>query len=121
MSSDSLDEIVKNEMKQRYGADKKNWLATDEIREKTPGLFKPEVVGTRSVWLTAECYLVQNQNKTGKYKYSCKGVSKKHNDLNFERYKDGLDVFQRTKINSECKMIKIKPRIKDLEFKIKAL
>ena len=34
-------------------------------------------------------------------KYSCKGVSKKHNDLYFERYKGGLDVFQKTRIDCE--------------------
>ena len=47
-------------MKQAYEADKKNWLATDKSSERTPGLFKPEFVGTRGMWLTAKCYLVQN-------------------------------------------------------------
>ena len=74
-------------MRQAYEADKKNWLATDKLSERTPGLFKLEFVGTRGVWLTAKCYLVQDQNKIGNNKYSCKGVSKKHNDLCFERYK----------------------------------
>ena len=37
MSSDSLDEIVRPEMKQAYEADKKNWLATDKFSERTPG------------------------------------------------------------------------------------
>ena len=79
MSGDSLDEIVKPKMKQTYEADKKNWLATDKFSKRTPGLFKPEFVGTRDVWLTAKCYLVQNEATENKY--SCKGVSKKHNDL----------------------------------------
>ena len=61
ISGDSLDEIVKPEMKQAYEADKKNWLATDKFSERTPGLFKPEFVGTRAVWLTAKCYLLQNE------------------------------------------------------------
>ena len=30
MSHDSVDEIVRSEMKQAYEADKKNWLATDK-------------------------------------------------------------------------------------------
>ena len=71
-------------MKQAYKSDKKNGLATDKFSKRTPGLFKPKYVGTRGVWLTGKCYLVQNQNKIGKNKYSCKGVSKKHNDLYFE-------------------------------------
>ena len=51
MSDYSLDVIVRPEMKQAYKADKKNWLTTDKFREKTPGLFKPEFVGTRGMWL----------------------------------------------------------------------
>ena len=79
MSGDSFDEIVSPEMKQLYRADQKNWLATDEFRERTPGLLKPEFLGTRGVRLTAKWYLVQDE--AGENKYSCKGVSKKHNDL----------------------------------------
>ena len=60
MSGDSL-EIVRPEMRQAYEADKKDWLTTDKFSEGTPGLFKPEFVGTRGVWLTAKCYLVQNE------------------------------------------------------------
>ena len=63
MSGESLDEIVKPEMKQAYEADKKNWLATDKFSERTPGLFKAAFVDTRGVWLTAKCYLIQNENK----------------------------------------------------------
>ena len=101
-SDDSLDEIVRPEMKQEYEADKKNWLATDKCSERTPGLFKPEFVGARGVWLTAKCYLVQNEvNEDEDDKYSCKGVSKKHNDLHFPRYKDVLDVFLKTKRDTE--------------------
>ena len=83
MNGDSLDDIVKPGMRQAYETDKKNWLPTEKFSERTPGLFKPEFVGTRGVWLTAKCYLVQDQNKIGKNKYSCKSVSKKHNDLYF--------------------------------------
>ena len=81
MSGDSLDEIVNPEMEQAYEADKKNWLATENFSERTPGLFKPEFVGTRGVWLTAKCYVAQNE--AGQNKYGCKGVQKKHNDLHF--------------------------------------
>ena len=100
MSGDSLDDIVRPETKQAYEADKKNWIATDKFRERTPCLFKPEFVGTRDVWLTAKCYLVQNK-RLNKNKYSCKGVSKEHNDLHFQRYKDVLDVFLKTRRDSE--------------------
>ena len=88
LSDNSLDDIVKALLKREYLSDKTNWLATDKFSERTPGLFKPEFVGTRGVWLNAKCYLVQNENK-----YSCKGVSKKQNDMCFKRYKDVLDIF----------------------------
>ena len=94
MSGDLLDDIVKPEMKQGYEADKKNWLATDKFSQRTPGLYKPEFVGTRGLWLNAKCYLVQN---SGENKYSCKGVSKEHNDLLFQCYEDALDVFLKRK------------------------
>ena len=87
-------------MKKVYEADKKNWLATDKFSERTPGLFKPEFVGTRGVWLTAKCYLVQNE-ALNTNKYSCKGVSKQNNNLYFQRYKDVLDVFLKTRTDSE--------------------
>ena len=98
ISRDSLHEIVKPEIKQAHEANKKNWLPTDKFSERTRGLIKPEFVGTRGVWLTAKCYFLQNE--TNENKYSCKGVSKKHNDLHFQRYKEVLDVFLK-KIDSE--------------------
>ena len=100
ISGDSLDEIVKPEMKQAYEADKKNWLATDKFSERTSGLFKPEFVGTRGVWLTANCYLVQNKALNNN-KYSCKGISKNYNNLHLQRDKDALDIFLRTRRDGE--------------------
>ena len=49
ISGDSLDDIVRPEMRQAYEADKKNWLPTGKFSKRTPGLFKPEFVATRSV------------------------------------------------------------------------
>ena len=49
ISGDSLDKIVRPEMKREFEADKKNWLATDKFSERTAGLFKLEFVGTRGV------------------------------------------------------------------------
>ena len=84
MIGDPLDEIVRPEMKQTYEADKKNWLATDKFSKRTPA------------WLTAKCYLNQNE-ALNKNKYSCKGVSQEHNGLHFQRYKNVLDVFLKTR------------------------
>ena len=79
----------------KIGLQQKN-LAREHL-----GYLKPEFVGTRGVWLTAKCYLVQDQNKIGKNKYSSKSVSKQHNDLYFECYEGVLDVFQKTRLDSE--------------------
>ena len=100
ISGDSLDDIVKPEMEQAHETDKKNWLTTDKFSERTPGLFKPKFVGTRGVWLTAKCYLAQNE-ALSENEYSCKGVSRKHNDLHLQRYKNVLDVFLKTRRDSE--------------------
>ena len=115
VSGDSLDEIVRPEMKQAYEADKKNWLTTDKFSERTPGLFKRASVGTRGMWLTAKCYLVQNE--VNENKYSCKGVSKKHNDLYFQRYKDVLAVFLKAKRDSELEEKDI-DKAKNVDFRV---
>ena len=97
LSGESLRDVVKPELLEEYDKEVGKWLATDKFSERTPGLFKPEFVGTRGVWLTAKCYLVQNEEEmyTNKEnKYSCKGVSKKQNDMCFKLYKDVLDIFQ---------------------------
>ena len=99
MSGDSFDDLVKQKMKQAYEADKKTWLSTDKFSEGTPGLFKPEFVGTRDVWLIVKCYLVQDE--VGENKNSCKSVSKKKNDLHFQHYEDALDAFLKTRKDSE--------------------
>ena len=54
MSGDSLDEIVKPEMRQTYEADKKNWLVTDKFSERTPSIVMPEFVGTTGLRLAAK-------------------------------------------------------------------
>ena len=72
---DSLDEIANLGMEQVCKTCKNKQLTPDEFSERTSGLFKPESVATRGLWITAKCYFVQNE--AGKIKYSCKGVSKK--------------------------------------------
>ena len=116
INGDSSDDIVRPEMRQAYEADKKNWLATDKFSERTPGLFSPEFVGTRSVWLSAKCYLAQNE-ASNENKYSCKGVSKKHNALHFQRYGNVMDVFLKTRRDSELDEKDI-DRAKNMGFRV---
>ena len=116
INGDSLDESVKPEMKQAYKTDKKIWLATDKFSERTPSLFKPEFVGTRGVWLTAKCYLVENE-ALNENKCSCKGVLQKHNNLHFQRYKDVLDVFLKTRRDSKSEQ-KDTDKAKNVGFRV---
>ena len=68
-------------------------IVIDQSSKRTPGLFKPEFVKCYSEVLPCSKW-VQN-------KYSCKDVSKQHNDLHFQHYKDALDVFLKTRRDSE--------------------
>ena len=78
-SGDSLDEI-KLGLRKAHEADKKNGLATNKRSEKITGIFKPEFVGIRGVWLGVKYYFIQNQNMNRKNKYSYKDISEKHHD-----------------------------------------
>ena len=84
------------------------------------GSFKPQFVATRGLWLTAKCYLVQDQHKIegiDKNKYSCKGVSEKHNDLHFKSYMEVLDVFHKTVVATELEGLDI-GKAKNVGFRV---
>ena len=70
------------------------------------------------MWLTAKCYLVQNEaNEDEDDKYSRKGVSKKHNDLYLQRYKDVLNVFLKTRRDTELEEKDI-DKAKNMGFRV---
>ena len=89
LSSDDFDEIIKPEMKELYKEEKKKWLVTDEYSKRVPGLFKPEFKGKRMIALTSKCYYADNEDGSTK-KFSCKGVSRRKNEMSWERYKNAL-------------------------------
>ena len=120
MSGDSLNEIVKPGLRQVHEVDKKNWFPTEKFSKRTPGSFKPQFVATRGLWLTAKRYLVQDQHKIediDKNKYSCKGVSKKHNDLHFKSYMEVLDVFHKIAVATELEGLDI-GKAKNVGFRV---
>ena len=82
--------LLKMELLEEYDRDVKNWLVTDEFSKRTPGLFKPEFIGFKMIALTAKCYFAEGKNGT---KYSCKGISKQQNDLNWKRYMNVLQGY----------------------------
>ena len=90
LSANDFDEIIKPEMKALYKEEKKNWLVTDEYSKRVPGLFKAEFQGKRMIALTSKCYFADNGKDEGVKKFSCKGVSRRQNKMNWERYKNAL-------------------------------
>ena len=87
LSAEDFDDIIKPEMKELYKEEKKKWLVTDEYSKRVPGLFKPEFKGKRMIALTSKCYYADN-GKESIPKFSCKGVSRRQNEMNWERYKN---------------------------------
>ena len=90
LSANDFDEIIKPEIKELYKEEKKNWLVTDEYSKRVPGLFKAEFQGKRMIALTSKCYFADNGKDEGVKKFSCKGVSRRQNKMNWERYKNAL-------------------------------
>ena len=98
LSANAFDEIIKPEMKELYKEEKKNWLVTDEYSKRVPGLFKAEFQGKRMIALTSKCYFADSGGGAGAKlggdegikKFSCKGVSRRQNKMNWERYRKAL-------------------------------
>ena len=89
LSANDFDDIIKPEMKELY-KEEKNWLVTDEYSKRVPGLFKAEFQGKRMIALTSKCYFADSGKDEGVKKFSCKGVSRRQNKMNWERYKNAL-------------------------------
>ena len=93
ISGKTLEEIVKPEMREEFEKEKKNWLAWDKWSGRTPGLFKKEFEGERMIALCSKCYYADHltdKNETKK-KLSSKGMSKRQNEINWQRFKAALN------------------------------
>ena len=84
----SVDSLVKPELREEFEADKANWFPRTDTPEhkaydkRTPGLFKEDWSGAGIIGLSSKTYYC-----FGDYdKFSCKGVNKKTNDINKEKY-----------------------------------
>ena len=89
LTAEDFDEIIRPELKELYKDEKPKWLVTDEYSKRVPGLFKSEFKGKRMIALTSKCYFADNM-ETGVKKFSCKGVSRRQNEMSWERYKNAL-------------------------------
>ena len=89
ISNKKLEDIVKPEMKAEFEKQKKNWLAWDKWSGRTPGLFKLECEGNRMIALCPKCYYIDDRGE--KKKFSTKGMSKKQNNITWQRFKAALE------------------------------
>ena len=82
--AEKLEDIVKPELQTEFEAKKKEWLALDKWRSRTPGLFKLECEGSRMIALCSKCYFIDD-SEGKKKKFRTKGVSKKQNEITWQR------------------------------------
>ena len=88
LGGDSVEELVKPERKEEFQAVKSSWFPRRDTPEnaaydkRTPGLFKVEWSGQGFVGLNSKTYYCWG----AKDKYSCKGISKKNNTINNDKY-----------------------------------
>ena len=79
---------MRPELIDEFEAKKKEWLAWDKWCEGTPGLFKLKYEGTWMIALCSKCYYVDQD--TDKAKFSTKGMSKRQNNITWQRFKVAL-------------------------------
>ena len=87
ISGDTLEDIIRPDMRAEFEATKKQWLAWDKWGGRTPGLFKLESEGSGMIALCSKCYFVNGE----KNKFSTKGMSKKQNEITWQRFKTALN------------------------------
>ena len=90
ISAEKLEDIIKSELQTEFEAKKQEWLAWDKWSSRTPGLFKLECEGSRMIAFCSKCYFV-DKPEGEKKKFSTKGMSKKQNEITWQRFKAALE------------------------------
>ena len=90
ISAEKLEDIVKPELQIEFEAKKKEWLAWDKWSSRTPGLFKLECEDSRMIAHCSKCYYI-DESEGKKKKFSTKGVSKKQNEITWQRFEKALE------------------------------
>ena len=96
LAGPSLESLIKPELREEFQMVQNDWLPREDspqhaaFDKRTPGLFKVEWSGQGFVGLNSETYYCWGQSD----KYSCKGISKRNNDITKEKY---LKVLQTKK------------------------
>ena len=106
-SEDSIEKIIKPEMREEYQSDKINFLPSeskelhptfqiDGIRftyaqydKRKPGLFKVETTKDKMISLCSKMYCASD-SKEENIKFSCKGIQKDGNNVNYQKFHNVL-------------------------------
>ena len=92
LSGDTLEEVIKPDLRQVYDIAKKNWFPWNDTPEhaaydkRTPGLFKEEYIGDGIIALCSKTYYFFGKEE----KFSCKGINKRTKQITKEKYMDAL-------------------------------
>ncbi|XP_066265252.1 uncharacterized protein [Branchiostoma lanceolatum] len=92
ISADRLEDVIKPHMRNRFENEKHLWFPrTDNPQhaaydKRTPGLFKEEWSGDAIVALCSKTYYCFGGEDISNDKFSCKGVSKKDNNITLQKY-----------------------------------
>ena len=88
VSGDSLDDLVRPKMRAEFEVDKHNWFPRTDTQEhraydkRKPGLFKTEFEGAGIISLCSKTYYCFGAHD----KYSCKGINRRCNEINKDKY-----------------------------------
>ena len=99
ISADKLEDIVRPELRTEFEATKKQWLAWDKWSGRTPGLFKLEYEGSGMILLCWKCYFVNGEKK----KFSIKGMSKKQNEITWQRFTTNSSSRTNSRLGPPCR------------------
>ena len=77
ISAERLEDIVRPELRAKFEAEKKHWLARDKWSGRTPGLFKLECEGSRMIAFCLKCCYVDEQETEKKQVQHKEGFEKR--------------------------------------------
>ncbi|XP_066278985.1 uncharacterized protein [Branchiostoma lanceolatum] len=98
ISADRFEDVIKPNMLDEYKKEKHLWFPRTDTQQnaafdkRKPGLFKEEWSGDGIVGLCSKTYYCFGGDENDEDKFSCKGVSKKGNEINFQTYLNVLET-----------------------------
>jgi hypothetical protein len=106
-SEDNIEKLIKPHMRQEYEKEKYNFLPREsnelhptfkvdgkaftlaQYDRRTPGLFKVETTKDKMISLCSKMYCASDISEE-KIKFSCKGIQKDGNNVNYQKFHDVL-------------------------------